>query len=158
MLRQRQDNRVLTTFRGYFTHQAMNRLVKKMFVVIPDMPTLANRVNKNFEKIVAPLLIRLFNKNNALRGRISMINLSALNEILAIQLRQSTKRMLKLNPEKVTFEKMDLQEILGKQSQILRQLVDKQKDSLREQSQTILKAQLERRQNRQPKARNKNKK
>ena len=158
MLRQTQNRRISTTFRGYFSHQAMNRLVKKLLVVIPNLPALANRANKSLEKIIAPLLNKVLNNNNTLRGKISMINLSDLNDTLALHLRKSSNRILRLNPEKITFEKIDLQDVLQKQSQMLRELIQTQKESLKEQSKTMLKEQLEVRQKRQSKIRNKNKK
>ena len=143
MLRKKRTKTFRSSFRGFFSHQAMDALVKKLYVVIPSIPSMAQRLNTRFTIFTEGFLKRIFGYHPRLSRKISMVNLDSLQKTLAMHLKRRTDNLIQLTTDDVKFEKFNLNAILKSQSEMLRELIEEQKKALRDESKSLLDEELE---------------
>ncbi len=145
MLRRRQPKKVETVFRGYFQRQALNNLVKNLYIIVPEIASLTKTVRVRLNNLFVPMLTMLFKEHQQMRKKVSIVDLSVLNNTLAIHLKNTSTHMIRISKNNIfKYEKMNLRAILNKQSELLRELIAEQHLILRQESQEILKQEQER--------------
>lgn len=134
-----------TVFRSYFRENSMNMMIKNLYVDMPEASSLFTRMRRRLSNLSLPILSGLFKKDEYLRKKIEIIDLTVLNDTLAVHLKRHSFEKIKLPRDAgMKYEKLALGDILNRQSQLLRQLLHDQHAALSEQSKEILEKEKER--------------
>ncbi|TVL99012.1 MAG: hypothetical protein CV087_19715 [Candidatus Brocadia sp. WS118] len=145
MQRKTKPEKAFSTFRSYFQEQKLDNLVKNLLVFLPNSVLRTRNIHSGMNKMFAPLLTYLFSERRQMRRHTSIIDLRALNDTLALHLKNTSTRMVRMSDKpSFKFEKLNLAELLNKQEELLKELIAEQRKALQQQAKQILEEEQER--------------
>src|SRR6186713_1769419 len=122
MFRKRQPKPVSAVFRGYFRKQRINFLVKNLYLVIPEISQSSRRAWQRMHDRSLRFMIGLFKIRRSfrsppgLRKKIDVFDLSALNDHLALHLKHTRKRTIRLSADtKVNWQNIPIKQTFERQ-------------------------------------------
>src|ERR1044072_3536884 len=141
----RTHKRVPTVFRGYFSKRYINELVKKLYVVMPHISVLMQRLRPKLNGLSHMLVKLLVSKNGTIAKRLGVIDLTQMKNTLAIELEKKPGRKINItNNPHVRYDKLDMTVLLRQQTELLRTLLAEQQQQMKAEAQEFMKQERQR--------------